>query len=107
MVLCENCRKKVEQEEEMSAEEKFFLQWSDTKFCLAAVKEDGYSLRYVKAQSEAVCLAAVKENGDSLQYVKAQSEAVCLAAVKKDGDSLRYVKARTIWEKCVVVIQND
>jgi hypothetical protein len=34
------------------------------------VKQDGYALRYVKEQSEAICIEAVKQNGDALQYVK-------------------------------------
>ena len=36
---------------------------------LKAVESDGYALRYVKDQSEAVCLKAVERNGDALQYV--------------------------------------
>jgi len=39
------------------------------KEALAAVKQDGYALQYVKKQSEAVCLEAVKQNGDALRYV--------------------------------------
>ena len=37
---------------------------------LEAVKRNGYSLKYVKDQTEAICLEAVKEDGDFLQYVK-------------------------------------
>ena len=37
--------------------------------CLKAVESDGYALRYVKDQSEAVCLKAVESDGDALQYV--------------------------------------
>ena len=57
---------------------KEFLEWCDEKYCLEAVKQDGYALRYVKEQSEAVCLEAVKQDGYALQYVKEPSEAVCL-----------------------------
>ena len=31
--------------------------------CLAAVKQDGYALQYVKEQTPDICLAAVKQNG--------------------------------------------
>ena len=48
----------------------FFKKWSDTKYCLEAVKGNGDYLRYVKDQTEAICLEAVKQNGDSLRYVK-------------------------------------
>ena len=57
----------------MTDEILFFEKWSDKKQCLEAVKEDGYSLRYVNEQTDAICLEAVKQNGDSLQYVKKQS----------------------------------
>ena len=39
---------------------------------MAAVKQNGYSLQYVKEQTPEICMAAVKQNGDSLQYVKEQ-----------------------------------
>ena len=42
--------------------------------------------------SELEALEAVKQNGYSLQYVKDQTETICLEAVKQDGYSLRYVK---------------
>ena len=48
----------------------FFKKWSDTKYCLEAVKQNGYSLQYIKEQTENICLEAVKVNGKSLQYVK-------------------------------------
>jgi len=39
------------------------------KNIMEAVKRNGYALRYVKEQTEAVCLEAVKRNGDALSYV--------------------------------------
>ena len=57
-------------EEGKSQEEIEFEQWSDEKYCLKAVEQDGYSLRYVKEQTEAICLKAVEQDGYSLQYVK-------------------------------------
>ena len=77
----------------------FFKKWSDPVYCLEAVKQDGYSLRYVKEQTEAICLEAVKQHGDSLGYVKEQTEAICLEAVKQNGYSLGYVKDKIIFEK--------
>jgi len=62
------------------------------EICMAAVKQDGDSLRYVKEQTPEICMAAVKQNGDSLRYVKEQTPEICMAAVKQDGDSLQYVK---------------
>ena len=37
---------------------------------LAAVKQGGYALQYVKEQTEKICLSAVEQNGDALRYVK-------------------------------------
>ena len=58
---------------------------------IKAVESNGYALRYVKDQTEAVCLKAVESNGDALQYVKDQTEAVCLKAVESDGYALQYI----------------
>ena len=62
---------------------------------MKAVESDGYALRYVKDQTEAVCMKAVERNGYALQYVKDQTEAVCMKAVERNGDALRYVKDQT------------
>ena len=62
------------------------------KICLAAVKQDGFALQYVKEQTAAICLAAVKQDGYALEYVKKQTEAICLAAVKQNEDALEFIK---------------
>ena len=36
---------------------------------IKAVERNGYALRYVKDQTEAVCIKAVERNGDALRYV--------------------------------------
>ena len=33
----------------------FFKQWANKSFCLEAVKQDGYSLKYVKEQTSDIC----------------------------------------------------
>ena len=40
---------------------------------LKAVESNGYALKYVKDQTEAVCLKAVQRNRCALQYVKDQA----------------------------------
>ena len=59
--------------------------------CMAAVKQNGFTLQYVENQTEEICLAAVNQNGLALQLVKNQTEDICLAAVKQDGWALKYV----------------
>ena len=61
---------------------------------MKAVKANGYAVRFVHEQTEAICLEAVKQNGYALQYVHEQTEAICIEAVKQDGHALRYVDAR-------------
>ena len=46
-----------------------FEKWYDNNYCLEAVKQDGYALKYVKEQTEELCLEAVKQNEYALQYV--------------------------------------
>ena len=47
---------------------------------LKAVESDGYALRYVKDQSEAVCLKAVESDGDALRYILTKELFVKIAA---------------------------
>ena len=68
--------------------------WYDEKHCLEAVKQNGYTLQYVKEQTEEICLEAVKQNGYVLQYVKEQTEEICLEAIKQNSGALQYVDKR-------------
>jgi hypothetical protein len=88
-----------------SQEEIFYEQYSDKKYCLEAVKQDGYALRYVKDQTKEICLEAVKQDGDALRYVKDQTKEICLEAVKQDGYALRYVKDQITFKECLKVIK--
>ena len=47
--------------------------WNNPKYCLEAVKQNGYALGYVKEQTHEICLEAVKQNGKALEYVKEQT----------------------------------
>jgi hypothetical protein len=71
------------------------LNWNDEKFCMSAVRQNGYALQYVKEQTEQICLAAVKQYGYALVFVKNQTEDICLAAVRHNGIQLQYVKNQT------------
>ena len=78
--------------------------WNDSEYCLAAVKRDGYNLRFVKNQTPEICLVAVKENGYALKFVKEQTPEICLEAVKEDGHALEFVKEQT-FEICLEAIK--
>ena len=47
--------------------------WNNPKYCLEAVKQNGYALEYVKEQTPEICLEAVKQYGLALEYVKDQT----------------------------------
>ena len=55
--------------EELIKTKNEYYQYFDEQSAMEAVKKNGYALRYVKEQTEAVCLEAVKEDGDALCYV--------------------------------------
>jgi len=63
---------------------------------LSAVKQNGYALRYVTDQTEAICLEAVKQDGYTLQFVANQTEAICLEAVKQNGCALQFVSKHIV-----------
>lgn len=67
--------KELQQLEETKEYERitFFKKWSDEKYCLEAVKQNGDALRYVNNQTDEICLEAIKQNKDALQYVKLPS----------------------------------
>jgi hypothetical protein len=54
---------------------------------LKAVENNGYALRYIKNQTEAICLKAVEKDGLALQYVKDQTVAICLLSVKNNKNA--------------------
>ena len=47
--------------------------WNNPKYCLEAVKQNGYALRWVKNQTIDICLEAVKQYGHALKWVKNQT----------------------------------
>lgn len=76
-----------------------FIKNQTRKICLEAVERDGWALLLVKIQTPEVCLAAVRKNGIVLRYVKTQTPEICLAAVKEDWYALKFVEDRYLTEK--------
>jgi hypothetical protein len=82
--------------------------WSDTAYCLQAVKLNGWALQYVKNQTKEICLAACKQNGWTLQHVNDSllTEEMCLEACKLDGHALQHVKqSLQTPEMCIAAIK--
>ena len=61
------------------------------EICLAAIKQDPSSLRYVRNQTAILCLAAVRRSGKALKYVSKQTPEICLAAVQQDPEAIENV----------------
>jgi hypothetical protein len=61
------------------------------EICLAAVKQDGLAIRYVKDQTRELCLAAVTQDGEALEFIKNQTEEICLAAVRQSQDAINFI----------------
>jgi hypothetical protein len=60
---------------------------------LAAVKQNGYAIKYIRNPKEEVQLAAVKQSGyAAIQYIENPSEAVQLTAVQEDGYAIKYIR---------------
>lgn len=75
------------------------------EICLAAVRQNGLALQFVKKQTPEICLAAVQQNGLALEFVKEQTSEICLASVKQNyGESLYFVKEQTP-EICLASVQ--
>lgn len=66
--------------------------------CLAAVKQDGQTLRFVPENVKCltICYAAVKQHGWALRDVpdNLKDRAMCLQSVRTSGDSLMFVPER-------------
>ena len=78
--------------------------WNDPEYCLEAVKQNGFALKWVKNQTPDICLEAVKQNGFALQFVNNQTQEICLAAVKRDVFALKFVKEQT-HEMCLEAVK--
>ena len=66
--------------------------WTNEKYCLEAVKENGLALEFVKDQTPEICLEAVKNYGFAIKYVKEQTSEICVQAILNDKDAKRYIK---------------
>ena len=98
--------------------------------CLAAVKQDGLLLEYVKEQTEDICLAALKNNIKSFKYIinptedlylyaikhngliikplTNQTEKICLSAVNNNGLALEFVKEKyKTKEICLAAVKQN
>lgn len=73
---------------------------------LAAVKQNGLSLKYIKNQNDTICLHAIKQNPFALRFVLNQNEKLCKEALSQSGLALEFVKNKTE-ELCLLAIKQS
>ncbi len=56
-----------------------------------AVKENGYSIRYINNPSEYIKELAVKQNGCAIKHIDNPSEKIQELAVKQNGCAIQYI----------------
>jgi hypothetical protein len=76
------------------------------ELCLAAVRQNGLALEFVRNQTPRICLEAVQQYGLSLYFVREQTEEICMAAVLKDPNSIKWVSKKTP-EICKAAVSRD
>ena len=57
--------------------------WSDSDYCFNRIKQNPWTLEFVKNQTDEMCLTAVKLNGYCLQFVKNQTDEIVSIACKQ------------------------
>ena len=59
---------------------------------MKTINKNGYLLKFVKEQTLEICLAAVKTNGSSLKYVKHifRTPEICAEAVNENPKAKKY-----------------
>jgi hypothetical protein len=79
------------------------------KICLAAVNQNGLSLRYAKERtSHQLCLSAVHQNGMALKYVPSKTFELCLAAVQQTPKALEFVPLQPNYsDLCLEAVRQD
>ena len=73
---------------------------------LAAARQYGWTIQYINNPSEQAQLAAVERNGYVIKYIKTPSEKVQLAAVERAGQAIQYIDNPSEKVQLVAVKQN-
>jgi len=69
----------------------FYVKYKTKEEQLEAVKENGYSIRYMHNPDKELQLEAVKRNGYSIRYIHNPDKEVQLEAAKETGNSIQYM----------------
>lgn len=77
--------------------------WHDQAYCEAAVKLNGYALKYAKKQTPSMCLDAVKQYGFAILYVYKQTDDLWIAAISQNGFVIKLLSNQpTDWSLAAV-----
>ena len=73
---------------------------------IAAVKQNGWAIDFIKNPSPEVQMAAVKQNGEAIRCIENPSPEVQMAAVNQDGEAIIHIKNPSPEMQLVAVKQN-
>lgn len=62
---------------------------------LAAVSQNGLSLKYIRNQTHNICIRAIRQNYLAFNYVRNKNEHICREAVNINGLTLEFIKNQT------------
>ena len=58
---------------------------------MAAVRQNGFALKYIREQTAEICHTALQNNPHALKYVLHKTDDLCLQALCLDGTTLQYI----------------
>jgi hypothetical protein len=84
-----------------------YIQNPTYDMCLQVVKHGGCNIYYVnpRYRTSELCLAAVRNDGLSLKYIHNPTDEIKMEAVKQNGIAIRYIEDQTI-ELCIIAYHN-
>ena len=62
---------------------------------LTAVKQCGWTIKYVEEQTPELCMIAVQQFGWTIDYIENQTPELCAAALKQDVKAAKYIRLPT------------
>ena len=82
----------MEHEFTTKQENELMLQYTDNQI-------PTWSLYCFDKQTPEICMAAVRNNGNTLKFVYEQTYEICLEAIKQNRDALQFVRDKDLFNK--------
>lgn len=72
------------------------------ELCLAAVRQNGFAVRYISNPTMAVRLEAVRQDPMALEFVRHKSKAIIREAILRDPRSIRFCRRVPGWARDLI-----